>query len=94
MGNNKTAGSAKQQCRTLLLTSAASAAEFKTKVPLEMEGSHRCCSSFPHPLTCVVQVEGQDEVQEDVWKLLRGIRGVAVLHHAQKELNKFSIQVF
>lgn len=47
-----------------------------------------------HPLTCVVQVEGQDEVQENVWKLLRGIRGVPVLHHAQKELNKISIQVF
>lgn len=44
--------------------------------------------------TCVVQVEGQHEVQEDVRQLLCGIRGKPVLHHAQKKLNKVCIQVF
>lgn len=45
-------------------------------------------------LTRVVQVEGQQEVQEDVRQLLCGIRGEPVLHHTQQELNKVSIQVF
>lgn len=45
-------------------------------------------------LTCVVQVEGQQEVQENVRQLLCGIRGKAVLHHTQQKRNKVSIQVF
>lgn len=46
------------------------------------------------PFTGVVQVEGQQEVQEDVRQLLGGIGGQAVLHHAQEELHKLCIQVF
>lgn len=45
-------------------------------------------------LTCVVQVEGKHEVQEDVRQLLCGIRGMPVLHHTQQKLNKLGIQVF
>lgn len=45
-------------------------------------------------LTCVVQVEGQHKVQEDVGQLLSGIRGKSVLHHTQQKLNKASIQMF
>lgn len=45
-------------------------------------------------LTCVVQVEGQKEVQEDIRELLCGIGGKSVLHHTQQEPNKVSIQVF
>lgn len=42
-------------------------------------------------LTGVVQVEGQQKVQEDVGQLLCGIRGEPVLHHAQEKLDKVSI---
>lgn len=49
------------------------------------------CSVF---LTGVVQVEGQQKVQEDVRQLLCGVRGMTVLHHVQQKLNKVSIQVF
>lgn len=45
-------------------------------------------------LTCVMQVEGQQEVQEDVRQLLCGIRGKPILHHTQQKLNKVGIQVF
>lgn len=41
-----------------------------------------------------MQVEGQQEVEEDVRQLLAGIRRQAVLHHGQQELHKFCIQVF
>lgn len=44
-------------------------------------------------LTCVVQVEGQQEVQEDVGQLLRGIRGKSVFHHTEQKLDKVRIQV-
>lgn len=42
-------------------------------------------------LTCVVQVEGQQEVEEDVRQLFCGIRGKPVLHHTQQKLDKVSI---
>lgn len=45
-------------------------------------------------LTCVMQVEGQHEVQKDIRKLLCGIGGMPVLHHTQKKLHKSSIQMF
>lgn len=45
-------------------------------------------------LTCVMQVKGQDEIQEDIRKLLCGIRGEPILHHTQKKLHKSSIQMF
>lgn len=44
--------------------------------------------------TCVVQIEGQEEVEEEVRKLLCGVGGQPVLHHAQEKLNKLGIQVF
>lgn len=46
------------------------------------------------PLTSVVQVEGEQEVEEDVRQLLAGVGGQAVLHHGQQELHKLCIQVF
>lgn len=45
-------------------------------------------------LTCVVQTEGQKEVKEHVRQLLCWIGWKSILHHIQKKLDKFIIQVF